>query len=592
MKKHKLVKDPTARKLTAYASLAVAAISSSTNTHAAIQYSDIDPDTLINGNGSIYELDLDNDGTKDFRFSVKDIGSVFSYAKSVQVEPLGNNRVLASQFGMPNEFGGSSPFGGMKLENGEVIGTSYRWGPGAFQTPSSIFSFTIPSELPLAKKNHYSVYKTYSGGNFLGLNDKYLGLKLEVASQYYYGWVRVDVGSNADSLRVMDYAYENQAGKPILAGSIVCPLPSTPSGANTVKITQTTAKLDYGSSTIADKYRIRWREKAGPGPWNFRHKSAHLPTHIYLNGLIPNTTYQWQVKALNCNDDSISAFTPVQEFTTLPAGCTVPVSLNATNIEYDGATLNWSQSVVNDGYRIRWKPTIGGAWKYRNLGNGSNSTAVNYLMSNTQYDWQVRTKCPSAAYTGWSPVSQFITSVNNCQAPTNLWTMMDGQNCIDLHWDAPAHPVNRYKIQYRETPGGTWKHRTVHDSLATVFNVCHINPSTNYHWIIRSECPTGQNSVPSAYDFFATPAFKTLVNDGKESGLDRLRVYPNPVKDLLHLSRPVAQDQLAITNILGERVEGMIDDRSNTLDVSALPNGVYFILVKGEPKAVRFVKVD
>ncbi len=383
-----------------------------------------------------------------------------------------------------------------------------------------------------------------------------------------------------------------------LVSVIACPMPSVPSSANTVKIKQNSAKLDYGAASNADKYRIRWREKAGPGPWNFRHKSAALPTHIYVTTLDPNTTYQWQVKALNCNDDSISGFTPVEEFTTLSGDCLTPSGLNETNVVYDGATLNWGQSLTNDGYRVRWKKTAGGTWKYRNLGVNGNNTSVSYLMSNTMYDWQAKTKCPSGTYTGWSAISQFTTSANNCNAPTNLWTKMDGQNCIDLYWDAPGHTVNRYKIQYRDTAGGSWKHRTVHDSLATVFNVCNIMPSTTYEWFIKSECPTGQNSVPSAYDIFTTPAFKTQADEGSLSGtsVDRFRVYPNPVRDQLFLSANLGQEQLMITNILGEQVDALINlnTGANSIDVSALQNGVYFLSVIGseEPYTVRFVKVN
>lgn len=60
-----------------------------------------------------------------------------------------------------------------------------------------------------------------SVGYWPGATDKYLGLKLIVGTNTYYGWVRLDVFATATSFTVKDYAYESTPNACIEAGQTV-----------------------------------------------------------------------------------------------------------------------------------------------------------------------------------------------------------------------------------------------------------------------------------------------------------------------------------------------------------------------------------
>jgi hypothetical protein len=57
-------------------------------------------------------------------------------------------------------------------------------------------------------------------GPWLNTSGKYVALKIQVGTNFYYGWVRlgVSIGPSTISMTIMDYAYNSLSGQPILAG--------------------------------------------------------------------------------------------------------------------------------------------------------------------------------------------------------------------------------------------------------------------------------------------------------------------------------------------------------------------------------------
>ena len=56
-------------------------------------------------------------------------------------------------------------------------------------------------------------------GPWLGMTNKYLGLRFQIGANLHYGWARLDVPANATSFTIKDYAYESTANTPIAAGA-------------------------------------------------------------------------------------------------------------------------------------------------------------------------------------------------------------------------------------------------------------------------------------------------------------------------------------------------------------------------------------
>ncbi len=124
---------------------------------------------------------------------------------------------------------------------------------------------------------------------------------------YFYDWEVKESDQYCISVRTPVQA--------IVDYSPTCGTCSTPAATSVSSITATSANVSWTSAgTNVDGYQVQGR-KAGTA--NFR--SANLDGLSYTaTGLKPATGYQWYVRA-KCSDGSVTAFTPLNNFTTLSA---------------------------------------------------------------------------------------------------------------------------------------------------------------------------------------------------------------------------------------------------------------------------------
>ncbi|MEO5571057.1 MAG: T9SS type A sorting domain-containing protein [Bacteroidia bacterium] len=176
---------------------------------AQIVYTDVNPDSTITTGSSytikIYNLDLNNDGTVDFNIlTYHTPGGFYVYPRFyVKVTPLNANEVL------DDSLSGSVYYPGA-LGLNSFIETNLLWS----NTSNQILYYSLAA---------------YQWG-FWSLNtDGYLGLKVIVASDTLYGWVRLSIKKNnasSISFKIKDYAYNSIPNQPILAGETTCTTPT------------------------------------------------------------------------------------------------------------------------------------------------------------------------------------------------------------------------------------------------------------------------------------------------------------------------------------------------------------------------------
>lgn len=240
-------KESVQNKLKAYSLLAgTAVLAVGNDANANIIYTDINPDTTLNTHGAIYDLDLNNDATNDFRFTLSKVfidgnpGISFSTQNIARIQPLNpSNEILGNNVNKP-----------FALNNGAVIsngGTT--WLNAASQTLLSYFR-SVTFTTNIASLNRV--------GNWQGhLVDKYLGLKLVVGADTYYGWARLDVDSSANFIRVKDYAFKNIPDQSINAGEFNIPA-GTISGLTVADIAENSngSDLQVSFNKAADEAKI------------------------------------------------------------------------------------------------------------------------------------------------------------------------------------------------------------------------------------------------------------------------------------------------------------------------------------------------
>ncbi len=166
---------------------------------AQILHQNINDTTFVNSETGL-SFDMNNDGITDFTFFLIKSGTA----------PTVNQFVGGFASSVDNEIAGSvgsnSYVYPLAIQAGEKIGADLEW-----QAYGSLF---------WVFGQHYS-----SGGgtpvqlgNWLGQQDKYAGLRIEVDEHKYYGWLRMSVDSFANEFTIKEYALQTIPDSAILAG--------------------------------------------------------------------------------------------------------------------------------------------------------------------------------------------------------------------------------------------------------------------------------------------------------------------------------------------------------------------------------------
>lgn len=203
------MKNELLARLKKYALSAAAFTAGGGAANAQIQYTDIIPDDTVTGGGATYALDLNNDGTTDFNFFVvnTNYSSSFSsasgfYFSSQQIQGIGINASNSSNGIMID-----SNYTPYALSNGIAIN-----GAATF-TSSGALAANIVSVYSYSFNTYYGGAYTGNGsnssviGNWQGAVDKYLGLKVQVGTNTYFGWARLTVLSDTQFV-IKDYAIQ------------------------------------------------------------------------------------------------------------------------------------------------------------------------------------------------------------------------------------------------------------------------------------------------------------------------------------------------------------------------------------------------
>jgi hypothetical protein len=192
-------KSTLLKKLSSYSALASVAIVAAKNADGQVVYTAINPPKVLVID-SVYYLDLNNDGTIDyvielppqFKTSKTTSSAVYAFMKSENANYIEADTIV--------KFSSSAL---LKANNYKSViggGKSNVW-----ESEGELDYYTL--------KGHKK-----TGNNFGGKGDKYIGLQLKKAGKLYYGWVRVNLHFNCDTLIIKDYAYNATADSSIKAG--------------------------------------------------------------------------------------------------------------------------------------------------------------------------------------------------------------------------------------------------------------------------------------------------------------------------------------------------------------------------------------
>ena len=147
-----------------------------------------------------YKLDINHDGVTDLCIKVKVFSNTSAAQDVVSAAPVAKNGIEGTAH---------INFYAAALSKGATIGPEQEFGG---QAKGAIMAFVDES-----------IYGSYQyGGNWVNLNNRYLGVKFHISGKTHYGWVRANVwvtgqGPGAGAI-LTGWAYETIPNKPIIAG--------------------------------------------------------------------------------------------------------------------------------------------------------------------------------------------------------------------------------------------------------------------------------------------------------------------------------------------------------------------------------------
>lgn len=213
-------KNVNSKKIASYSAMASAFLFVHFTAEGQIIFTDVDPDETYNINGDEYALDLNNDGLTDFTlnvidFTVPDLFYTVVYGtlyfdgliQDVLLVPISGNSVAGSSGSYVYPYA---------LNSGDIINGGLPFQSNSLQTMVSYLGIIDYPSLG-------AVYGFYSNGNWIGVSDKYLGLKFQIGADTHYGWARLDCGADHHTFTIKDYAYNATPDASIIAGMIAEP---------------------------------------------------------------------------------------------------------------------------------------------------------------------------------------------------------------------------------------------------------------------------------------------------------------------------------------------------------------------------------
>ena len=215
------------------------------------------------------------------------------------------------------------------------------------------------------------------------------------------------------------------------------PLPcgSTPQNLETLMLNSMFTKVGWYNTT-ASKFVIRYRP-VGSSIWKKR-RVFNSTTEGIIQGLSPNTTYEWQVRA-HCASQ-VSLYSTSAFFTTL-APCPSLGPISVIDLAFNKAFISWNQSVTVDTIRIRYARAGSNQYTTKKIsGNPNPGEAWIYgLDPSTTYNVWVSTICTDGGFALWGIPATFTTM----DPPTPRYAPESGL----IHLNAYPNPAKE-KLSY------------------------------------------------------------------------------------------------------------------------------------------------
>ena len=400
--------------------------------------------------------------------------------------------------------------------NGLVVGVTYEWRIRTFCSGnggaySAIRTFMIPCNAPSLYSTNLITATTaqlsWQAGNGVPYDVRWRVKGQPEESYTLISGILGGLSAYATGIANLtgltnNTAYEWQV-RTVCSATVVSafgPVQSFTTGCGAVQsayfsnVTSTGALLTWSSSNADSRYTIVYRVAGSPTSTTI---SSLTATTYQLSGLTNGTVYEFAVQVV-CSDGSLSAFSDPRSFTTQ---CVTPGYYFAYSPGSNNIWLGWTTIGADTRYdlvyRVVGSPT---STTISSLTIAPGQTTLYYnltgLLSNTAYEWTIRTVCADGNSSAFTQPQLFTTI--SCPAPYYLNEAYVLNTSARVTWIAKAGLS--YEVQWRPTGSPTWPSSatvaaTEDNSLS--YTITGLTNNTGYEWRISTRCP---DNTQSAYN--------------------------------------------------------------------------------------------
>jgi hypothetical protein len=356
---------------------------------------------------------------------------------------------------------------------------------------------------------------------------------------------------------------------------------TAPAGLSTTNVTTSSATLNWVAVSGTTQYTVEYKPSSA-STWTVAGTTAG--TSINVTGLSAASSYTWHVRT-DCSPNSAD-----QVFTTSGGTvCPDPTNLTTNNITPTAADISWGAVAGASTYTVDYQPAGANSWTTTSATNNTTMYLSN-LVSGTNYNWKVKANC-----SGESVIASFTTlSITpGCTAPNSLVANNVTTSSATLAW-SPIASAASYTLKIRKVGVNNWSN---HNNItATSEYVDGLLPGSTYEWKVASKCGSGNNSDYSPVVSFTTPASIAEMVGGAET----INIYPNPAKEVLHISIPAWNADKSATgeiyNAQGAKLMSFsTSSATKEVSIGNLADGLYLISINtGDKKPLtrRFIKAS
>ena len=187
--------------------------------------------------------------------------------------------------------------------------------------------------------------------------------------------------------------------------------------------------------------------------------------------------------AFTGSKSTLTNMRPTMKLISCGAACAEPAQLNASNITYNSATINWTGSA--DTYEISVKAATASTWPDPVTVN-TNSYSVSELTPETDYQFMIRAICDTTEglISNWVN-GTFTTDELPCFVPTELHTTSTNYTNATLAWNAGGAETEWNLHVWNST------FDTVIAASATTLTVTGLAQTTQYNAAVKAVCGGG-----------------------------------------------------------------------------------------------------